>query len=153
MHSPSSSSFEIQVKFTNALNIVRSIPVNSHSLQPVAADKLQFYGLYKQATEGDINIPKPSSRKVVEYAKWKAWNRMKGFTPTEAQKLYIESLIQLLTEVQKKHSLNTLYMKLMHSLFSLFIDIQITNIFHSLRKHYIVYNTMKKKVSFNIEYI
>jgi diazepam-binding inhibitor (GABA receptor modulating acyl-CoA-binding protein) len=66
---PSPSSFATQLKFTHALSIVRSIPVNS-PLQPVAADKLQFYGLYKQATEGDINIPKPSSRQVVEYAKW-----------------------------------------------------------------------------------
>jgi hypothetical protein len=29
----------------------------------------------------------------------KTWSRMKGMSPIEAQKLYIESLIQLLTEV------------------------------------------------------
>lgn len=29
----------------------------------------------------------------------KAWCRMKGITPIEAQKLYVDSLIQLLTEV------------------------------------------------------
>lgn len=31
----------------------------------------------------------------------KAWNRMKGFGPMEAQTLYLESLIQILTEVQQ----------------------------------------------------
>ncbi len=53
----------------------------------------------KQATEGDVNIPRPSSRQVVEYAKWKAWSRMKGMSPIDAQKLYVESLVQLLSEV------------------------------------------------------
>lgn len=65
-----SSSYITQLQFAHALAIVRAIPQNS-SFQPVtAADKLQFYGLYKQATEGDVNIPRPSSRQVVDYAKW-----------------------------------------------------------------------------------
>lgn len=63
------------MRFAHALTIVRAIPQNS-TLQPVTADKLQFYGLYKQATEGDVNIPRPSSRQVVEYAKWYDERRM-----------------------------------------------------------------------------
>lgn len=62
-------SYFTQCRFGHALAIVRAIPQTS-TLQPVAADKLQFYGLYKQATEGDVNIPRPSSRQVVDYAKW-----------------------------------------------------------------------------------
>lgn len=66
----SKSLYTIQLRFAHALAIVRAIPQNS-TLQPIAAaDKLQFYGLYKQATEGDVNIPRPSSRQVVDYAKW-----------------------------------------------------------------------------------
>ncbi|KAG1142922.1 hypothetical protein G6F37_006018 [Rhizopus arrhizus] len=95
----SSSTYAIQLKFSHALSIVRAIPPDISELQPVVADKLQFYGLYKQATQGDINTPRPSSRQVVEYAKWKVWHRMKGMSPLEAQKLYIDSLIQLLTEL------------------------------------------------------
>lgn len=91
------SSYTTQLKFAQALSIIRAIPQNS-TLQPIASEKLQFYGLYKQATEGDVNIPRPSSRQVVEYAKWKAWSRMKGMSPIDAQKLYVESLVQLLSE-------------------------------------------------------
>ncbi|KAI8069795.1 acyl CoA binding protein-domain-containing protein [Gilbertella persicaria] len=96
------SPYTTQLRFSHALSIVRAIPPDS-ILQPTAADKLQFYGLYKQATEGDINIPRPSSRQMVDYAKWKAWSRMKGISPIEAQKLYIDSLIQLLAELLHRY--------------------------------------------------
>lgn len=99
------SSYTTQLKFAQALSIIRAIPQNS-TLQPIASDKLQFYGLYKQATEGDVNIPRPSSRQVVEYAKWKAWSRMKGMSPIDAQKLYVESLTQLLSEVYMGHQVH-----------------------------------------------
>lgn len=32
--------------------------------------KLQFYGLYKQATIGDVNTPEPWSINMVAKAKW-----------------------------------------------------------------------------------
>jgi diazepam-binding inhibitor (GABA receptor modulating acyl-CoA-binding protein) len=64
-----SSNYTTQMQFAHALAIIRTIPKNS-TLQPLPADKLQFYGLYKQASEGDVNVPRPSSRQVVEYAKW-----------------------------------------------------------------------------------
>ncbi|OBZ82519.1 Acyl-CoA-binding domain-containing protein 5A [Choanephora cucurbitarum] len=92
------SSYTTQLCFAHALSIVRAIPPDT-TLQPTAADKLRFYGLYKQATEGDTNIPRPSSRQIVDYAKWKAWHRMKGMSPVEAQRLYVDSLIQLLAEL------------------------------------------------------
>ena len=63
------SSYTTQLCFAHALSIVRAIPPDT-TLQPTAADKLRFYGLYKQATEGDTNIPRPSSRQIVDYAKW-----------------------------------------------------------------------------------
>lgn len=66
----SSSTFAIQLKFSRALSIVRSIPPEMVELQPTVADKLQFYGLYKQAVHGDINMSRPSSKQAVEYAKW-----------------------------------------------------------------------------------
>lgn len=75
----SSSTYAIQLKFSHALSIVRAIPPDISELQPVVADKLQFYGLYKQATQGDVNIPRPSSRQVVEYAKWFAINSLNPF--------------------------------------------------------------------------
>ncbi|CAO0791069.1 unnamed protein product [Mucor circinelloides] len=112
------SSYTTQLKFAQALSIIRAIPQNS-TLQPIASDKLQFYGLYKQATEGDVNIPRPSSRQVVEYAKWKAWSRMKGMSPIDAQKLYVESLTQLLSELvhrYPRHELTEFLKKALNSL-------------------------------------
>ena len=40
--------------------------------------KLKLYGLYKQATIGDINIEKPGMLDFRGKAKWEAWNAVKG---------------------------------------------------------------------------
>lgn len=40
--------------------------------------KLTIYGLYKQATVGDCNTPKPSMMDFVGKSKWNAWNTNKG---------------------------------------------------------------------------
>tara|TARA_R110002110_G_scaffold99220_6_gene253717 strand:+ start:456 stop:707 length:252 start_codon:yes stop_codon:yes gene_type:complete len=52
--------------------------------------KLQFYGLYKQATVGDINTPQPGFFEPVGKAKWNSWRSKKGMTKDEAMKQYIE---------------------------------------------------------------
>ena len=39
---------------------------------------VELYGLYKQATVGDINIAQPWAVQVKERAKWDAWNKNKG---------------------------------------------------------------------------
>ncbi|CAO3633181.1 unnamed protein product [Cunninghamella echinulata] len=92
------SPYDIDVRFCRALAVVQALPLNEMELQPIPADKLKFYGLYKQATQGECNIPKPSSRKVVEYAKWKAWYRVKNLRSIEAKSLYVNALIELLVE-------------------------------------------------------
>lgn len=42
----------------------------SGSFQPSHAMMLKFYGLYKQATNGQCNISKPAFYDVVGKAKW-----------------------------------------------------------------------------------
>lgn len=59
-----------QSRFSRALTVVDAIPQNEVGFQPAPTDRLKFYGLYKQATLGECNIPKPSSRKIIDYAKW-----------------------------------------------------------------------------------
>ncbi|MCS6823623.1 MAG: acyl-CoA-binding protein [Cytophagaceae bacterium] len=52
---------------------------------------LALYGLYKQATEGDINIEKPTN--IFDFkgiAKFNAWNELKGTSKEEAMKKYID---------------------------------------------------------------
>ncbi|KAI8334828.1 acyl CoA binding protein-domain-containing protein [Chlamydoabsidia padenii] len=85
-------------RFKKALTVVNNIPQDEVGLQPVPTDRLKFYGLYKQATVGECNIPKPSSRKLVDYAKWKAWYRVRNLKPMEAQTMYVNALVELLAE-------------------------------------------------------
>lgn len=53
------------------------------------AAKLCFYGLYKQATEGDISIEKPWVLDRVGRSKWNAWNQRKGLTKEDAMTKYV----------------------------------------------------------------
>ena len=49
----------------------------------------QLYGLYKQATIGDINITKPSQLDFINYSKWEAWNKYKGLDKYSSEVSYV----------------------------------------------------------------
>ncbi|CAO0791925.1 unnamed protein product [Mucor circinelloides] len=99
----SESLYVTQVRFCRALAVVRSLPTESGgAFQPSITDKLNFYGLYKQALNGDCMLLKPSSKKIVSYAKWKAWDKMRGTSPIDAQIMYINALVELLKEFLKR---------------------------------------------------
>ncbi len=51
---------------------------------------LKLYGLYKQATEGDVTAPKPGFSDLVGRAKWQAWADLQGTPRDEAERRYIE---------------------------------------------------------------
>lgn len=52
---------------------------------------LQFYSLYKQASEGDINIEKPTNFfDIAGVAKYNAWEALKGITKEAAMQKYID---------------------------------------------------------------
>lgn len=70
--------------------IKNSSAPGSQSKGPTDDEKLKFYGLYKQATIGDCNIPQPWAIQVVERAKWEAWNSRKGMTKDTAMTKYCE---------------------------------------------------------------
>ncbi|KAI7875103.1 hypothetical protein K492DRAFT_240463 [Lichtheimia hyalospora FSU 10163] len=93
----STTSYTTQIRFCRALNVVRSLP-DKGALQPTSTEKLNLYGLYKQATQGDCSISRPSSRQMGRYAKWKSWERRRGLSPVDAQRLYVNSLVELLVE-------------------------------------------------------
>ncbi len=66
------------------------------SEKPSNETLLQLYSLYKQATEGDINIDAPANPfDFVAKAKYQAWEELKGKTKDEAMQQYIE-LVQKL---------------------------------------------------------
>ncbi len=57
---------------------------------------LQLYSLFKQASEGDINIDPPSNPfDFVAKAKYEAWASLKGKTSAEAMNAYVELVTKL----------------------------------------------------------
>ncbi|MCC9167663.1 acyl-CoA-binding protein [Pontibacter harenae] len=56
---------------------------------------LQLYGLYKQATEGDVNTGRPGGFDFKNIAKWDAWKSQEGKAPEEARAEYVQLVDQL----------------------------------------------------------
>ena len=60
------------------------------SERPSNETLLQLYGLYKQATEGDVNVDPPSNPfDFVSRAKYDSWAGLKGRTRETAMKDYV----------------------------------------------------------------
>lgn len=67
--------------------------------QPRQAELSKLYGLYKQATVGDVNTERPTSMMdFVGKAKWDAWNAKKGLTKEEAMAAYVSLVEELKAE-------------------------------------------------------
>ena len=67
----------------------------SHDAQQLASRPdnqtlLRMYALYKQGSIGDVTGDKPSMTDMVGFAKWSAWNKVKGMTNVEAQQAYVD---------------------------------------------------------------
>lgn len=60
------------------------------SERPDNATLLKLYALYKQATVGDNTDKKPGFSDMIGRAKWDAWAAMKGKSPDEAMKEYVD---------------------------------------------------------------
>ncbi|KAI3406212.2 hypothetical protein KGF56_001054 [Candida oxycetoniae] len=85
-----------------AISTIRALSSRSNygSLpRPPAENRIKLYGLYKQATEGDVKgimlrpvgfTPEDEGAKK----KWDAWKREEGLPKTEAKKKYIAFLIE-----------------------------------------------------------
>eukprot|EP01038_Epipyxis_sp_PR26KG_P013897 gene13897-18634_t len=57
--------------------------------------KLLLYGLYKQSTIGDIDIPKPAFYELTNTSKWNAWNNFKGYPKNSSALAYVYLVSQL----------------------------------------------------------
>ena len=82
---------DIQTRFQAAVAGSRS----SITQRPDNAALLQLYGLYKQATEGDVATEKPGFSDLVGRAKWDAWNSLKGTSQDEAMQQYVDMIRSL----------------------------------------------------------
>jgi diazepam-binding inhibitor (GABA receptor modulating acyl-CoA-binding protein) len=66
------------------------------SSKPDNETLLRLYSLYKQATEGDINVENlPGMFDFVAKAKYNAWLQLKGITADSAMQQYIALVAQL----------------------------------------------------------
>ncbi|XP_071758446.2 acyl-CoA-binding protein-like [Centroberyx gerrardi] len=69
--------------------------------RPNNEDLSALYGLYKQATAGDVNIDRPGLLDFAGRAKWDAWNTKKGLSKDEAMASYIS----FVEEMKVKHGI------------------------------------------------
>ncbi|WMJ72835.1 acyl-CoA-binding protein [Cytophagaceae bacterium ABcell3] len=81
---------ELKQEFENAVAKSQSLPNQPND------NLLRIYSLYKQATEGDVNIDKPSNPFDIKgNAKYAAWESLKGMSKEEAMKEYIDFVNKL----------------------------------------------------------
>lgn len=88
--------------FVKAIATIRALSSRSNygSLpRPPAENRIKLYGLYKQATEGDVDgvMPRPVGFTAEDEGakkKWDAWKREQGLSKTEAKKRYVSYLIE-----------------------------------------------------------
>eukprot|EP00249_Psilotum_nudum_P018958 c27037_g1_i2 orf=484-1821(-) len=57
--------------------------------------QLQFYSLYKQATEGRCSTPQPSAYRLSARAKWHAWQKLGDMSSEEAMRQYVALFAEL----------------------------------------------------------
>ncbi|CDS12370.1 hypothetical protein LRAMOSA04565 [Lichtheimia ramosa] len=69
--------------------------VNELKNKPSNDELLKLYGLYKQATVGDVNTDRPGGFDFKGKAKWDAWNALKGKSQEDAEKEYIAFVEEL----------------------------------------------------------
>lgn len=70
--------------------------VKKLSTTPSTDELSELYGLYKQSTVGDINIPKPSFINFRECQKWNSWNRYMGLSKHDSEVRYITLVNELI---------------------------------------------------------
>ncbi|CAI5758702.1 unnamed protein product [Candida verbasci] len=88
--------------FVKAISTIRALSSRSNygSLpRPPAENRIKLYGLYKQATEGNVDgiMPRPVGFTPEDEGakkKWDAWKREEGLSKIEAKRKYISYLIE-----------------------------------------------------------
>lgn len=94
MSRKSDYSTDVYENFKYAVDQIRNSKSNKNN-GPTNDEKLQFYSLYKQATVGKCNVPKPWPTQIVEYAKWNAWFNLGDMTKENAMLSYCDLFIKV----------------------------------------------------------
>ena len=65
------------------------------SKRPSNEELLEMYGLYKQATDGDVTSERPGGFDFKAIAKFDAWSAKKGLSKEQAMTTYLEFMRKL----------------------------------------------------------
>ncbi|CAI4228817.1 unnamed protein product [Auanema sp. JU1783] len=85
-------------KFQAAVEIVQNLPKDG-AVSTTNEEKLTFYSLFKQATVGSCNIPKPGFWNLREKYKWEAWSSLDDLSADDAMTRYVMKLQIKIEEV------------------------------------------------------
>lgn len=80
---------DLKKQFDDAVNYVKNA---KGDFKPSNELKLEMYGLFKQATDGDVNGKKPGMMDLVGKAKYGAWEKLKGTDKDTAMQNYIDKI-------------------------------------------------------------
>lgn len=94
---------QLSNKFKIAVDYLQSLPKDG-SYQSPPQEKLEFYALFKQATEGRCVTKKPSRLNMVSKAKWSSWNNLGNMSKDEAMRKYISKILELSSKIPGKQS-------------------------------------------------
>jgi acyl-CoA-binding protein len=79
---------------------VEHIKTSNSGFKPSNDLKLQMYGLFKQATNGDVSGKKPGMLDMVGRAKYSAWEKNKGMSSADAMQAYLDVYESIKAEVE-----------------------------------------------------
>lgn len=74
----------MSAEFTKAAEDVKNLKT-----KPTDEEMLDLYGLFKQATVGDVNTARPGMLDFKGKAKWDAWEKRKGMANADAETQYV----------------------------------------------------------------
>ena len=80
---------DTQAEFDQAVSQSRELPEQSNETL------LELYGLYKQATQGDVSGDAPGMFDFAGRAKHEAWSSRQGMSSEEAKQAYVELVTRL----------------------------------------------------------
>ena len=80
----------LQEQFDQALTDSKNLPE-----RPDNMTLLKIYGLYKQASAGDVDGKRPGFTDMVGRAKFDAWEGLKGTSKDEAMQQYVDLIESL----------------------------------------------------------
>ena len=86
---------DLKKTFEESVNYVQNAEGN---FKPSNELKLEMYGLFKQASEGDVSGKKPGRMDFINRAKYLAWEEVKGLSSDDAMQRYIDSIEKLKSE-------------------------------------------------------